>query len=763
MKAYQEAKKKRIDNLGRPKLQQQLTLMVVVIVSILTIIFSVWNTVTMQKASEENVQDYISDINSQMAETLNTEQADTKNILSGIVNSISVFYSDGIETTSTNEYIANYLKETTVSTKFNYLFLLKEDGSRLTSDTVPDYISKQISSDMEVVQEVNGTNNSAAYVLEDNILYAQCIYANNEKIGTLIGGVSTSSVMHIMNVNVYKDKINFCVSSYTSDKVLIKSGSEILEEAGKYIKNHDDLQEKMRTDFQEVNSGMVECDNLSDGNNYYMSYTPVEGEDWMLVVLVPTNLFSSIYLSYMQRALLVNLLSVILFGLLLLFILQSTTKYKRGLEKYLYEDDLTGGSNLMDFQLRYESLKKSCNPCDYTIVMLDIRDFKLVNESMGFTVGDQVLKEVYETIHQLLDSNKREFVCRTEMDHYMVCLNENTQEGVQRRIDEITEEVNKNGIIQQVLYHLEFKSGACIIKDKYVDITIIEECARVARQNTNKENPNACSFYTEEMHDKIFDNRMLDRMAEKSIEDHDFKVYFQPKVSLSKHEVEGAEALVRWQHPTKGFLPPNSFIPILEETGRIQDLDKYVFEEVCRWLEDRQASNKKMFPVSINLSRRHFWKQNFLDEYMNILNKYNVDHKYIEFEITETVFVEEEKHNKIKEGISQMHQNGFKCSVDDFGVGYSSLSLVHDMDVDILKFDRSFFTNLEDEKAQKIVKNLINMATDLQLGTVIEGIETESQIDFLKDENCDIIQGYYYSPPLPEDEFNQWVDDFNKQ
>lgn len=243
------------------------------------------------------------------------------------------------------------------------------------------------------------------------------------------------------------------------------------------------------------------------------------------------------------------------------------------------------------------------------------------------------------------------------------------------------------------------------------------------------------------------------------MKNHDFLVYYQPKVSMSTGKIKGAEALVRWNHPEKGLISPALFIPVLEDSGNISKLDKYVYEDVCIWLANRQKSNKPMFPISINLSRNHFWKDNFLKEYVDIADKYGVNHDYIEFEITETAFMGEEKHKKIKDGIRQMHENGFRCSVDDFGVGYSSLSLVHEMDVDILKFDRSFFLDLEDEKSQKLVRSLINMANELQLGIIIEGIETQDQIDFLKHEKCDVIQGYFYSKPLPEKEFDKWVDE----
>lgn len=759
MKSYEEAKKDYIDHFGKPKKRSTIVFFVTVIFMIVTIFFSFVNMNRMKTASSQYVKDYVTDITYQMAETVNTSQSDMKNIVAGIDESIQMFTEDGVYETGLDTYIQSYLDKVNDSVKFDYLVFLKTDGSLITSGKVPQDVQDRMNNDMQIVQEVNTNGGLAAFIANDDVYYASSVFSYNTHIGTIIAGINTDSLSNIINNKVYEDRTVFCITNLEG-KILIKSYTKTFTKLGIEVTDNEDIKQAIVQDFSKQRSGMVEVE--IDDEKYYLSYAPVKGEDWMLLTLIEDNAFSSIYISYMTNALIITVVSAIIFVILFVLLVYSTAKNRKTLETIAFKDDLTDGNNTVEFKLRYERLQQTSDPTQYSIVMMDIRDFKLINEAMGFTVGDMVLKDVYNAIQNELNEEDNEFVSRCEMDHYIICMKENTNESVQNRIDTIVDKINIDTNGKDNIYQLAFKSGAVIVKDSNTTISELEECARVARQNLNPDNPNACSFYTDEMHQKIYDNRMLDRMAGEGITNHEFKVYYQPKVSLHSNTIKGAEALVRWQHPKYGLISPDKFIPVLEDTGRIQELDKYVFEEVCRFLDERQSKGKLMFPISINLSRRHFWKNDFLSEYLDILSKYNVDRKYIVFEITETVFIEAEKHKRIKEGIDEMHSNGFTCSVDDFGTGYSSLSLVRDMDVDELKFDKSFFDNIEDKKAQSIIKILIDMAKELQLSTVIEGIETQEQINFLKDQSCDVIQGYFYSPPLPEDKFNEWVEQFNK-
>ncbi|MFR1599008.1 MAG: EAL domain-containing protein, partial [Coprobacillus cateniformis] len=230
------------------------------------------------------------------------------------------------------------------------------------------------------------------------------------------------------------------------------------------------------------------------------------------------------------------------------------------------------------------------------------------------------------------------------------------------------------------------------------------------------------------------------------------------KYSVKKHQLSGAEALVRWNHPTRGFLSPAEFIPVFENNGFITHVDLFVFQTVCQMIRKRLDAHQAVVPVSINMSRMHFSHPHFLNEYIKIRNKYNIPFKYLELELTESIVFENiEMFINI---IKSIHQAGFMCSMDDFGSGYSSLSMLKNLEVDTIKLDKSFFAtkDMSYEKEKIIVKNIIDMAKALNISTVAEGIETHEQVNFLEHTECDLIQGFVYSRPIPIQNFNDLLD-----
>lgn len=217
---------------------------------------------------------------------------------------------------------------------------------------------------------------------------------------------------------------------------------------------------------------------------------------------------------------------------------------------------------------------------------------------------------------------------------------------------------------------------------------------------------------------------------------------------------------MRWERPGVGLIPPGEFIPLLERDGKICILDQYIFENVCIWLKERKMQGLQSIPVAVNLSRRNFMNVNFVDSFAQLAEEYDVDKNLIEFEVTETIFLDETNTERIKEGIHRMHQYGFRCAIDDFGVGYSSLTLIKELDIDVLKMDRAFFLDLDNFKAWNVAYCIAELARNLNIVLIAEGIETKEQIDFLKTLQCDIVQGYYFSRPLPIEEFERWMEDF---
>ncbi len=250
-------------------------------------------------------------------------------------------------------------------------------------------------------------------------------------------------------------------------------------------------------------------------------------------------------------------------------------------------------------------------------------------------------------------------------------------------------------------------------------------------------------------------------LLEGSLKNQDFQVYLQPKVGLKEDSVVGAEALVRWRHPQKGVMLPSDFVPVFERDGSICKLDRYVFEEVCRILSRWREEGRPLFPVSLNLSRCHFQIPDFLSYFERLKRKYQIPDGLIEMELTESVFFQDEDIETVKHTLEKMHRLGFRCSLDDFGSGYSSLGLLKEFEVDAVKLDRSFFADGMRRRGEDVVEGVIALSKKLHLYTVAEGIETKEQVEFLERIRCDAIQGYFYSKPLPVKEFEHWVEKWN--
>ncbi len=300
---------------------------------------------------------------------------------------------------------------------------------------------------------------------------------------------------------------------------------------------------------------------------------------------------------------------------------------------------------------------------------------------------------------------------------------------------------------------LIFSAGCYAISSKKDDINTDISHAGLALNNTSAVNDNVCWFTDTMLEQQVWERRVEDDM-QKAIDNHEFVVYLQPKYSTKQEELSAAEALVRWIHPEAGFIPPNKFIPIFEKNGFITKLDDYMLTEVCKLQAKWQEEGKKLFPISVNVSRAHFTYEYLAEHICAIVNEYKIPHSCIELELTESAFFDDKQ--TLLSTVNKLKRMDFKISMDDFGAGYSSLNSLKELPLDIIKLDAEFFRGVDDiNRANLIVGDTINLAKKLGMKIVAEGIETRDQVDFLAQQDCDLIQGYYFAKPLPINEFEE--------
>lgn len=430
------------------------------------------------------------------------------------------------------------------------------------------------------------------------------------------------------------------------------------------------------------------------------------------------------------------------------------------LERLAFVDEITGGINRTEFRIRYHELCRKQKADQFTLVLMDCEDFKMINKSLGDKNGDKMLKYFYSVISDSLKKEQEEFVSRTEMDHFFIFLREKDQDVVRERIGHIVERINSFQDTDISRFDVSFWLGACPVENNDLDLTLLQDRVRAVVQRQTTKETGTLIYYDKGLSEKMEREQELEHLFEESFTNGDFQVYFQPKVNVRKKKVSGAEALVRWFLPGKGMVSPGEFIPLLEKNGKIIKLDRYVFEKTCMWIKNWCDQGNQAFPISVNLSRSHFVDENFLEDFVKISDEYQIEHSLIEFEITEAVLLDASQIKNVREGLQMIHQYGFKCSIDDFGTGYSSLSLLQEFDIDTLKLDRSFFQDIHNSKARDVVACIVDIAKKLDMKTVVEGIETLQQVEYLQEMQCGTIQGFFFSRPLPVQEFEQWVCQF---
>lgn len=418
-------------------------------------------------------------------------------------------------------------------------------------------------------------------------------------------------------------------------------------------------------------------------------------------------------------------------------------------KKLLHTDTLTQIPNKQYFMKSAEKILDNNSDKSYLLTSLDARNFKLINERFGHIVGDQTLKNIAKNIKSKF--HKIGLYARSQGDSFLILVEDTSQnrELLKSLVD------MDISIHNTTNYKVPIKIGVCPILryNPAISLSIYIDRANIAKEYTSARSTNYLCYFTDDMNKQLNTKNMIESEMVHALNKGEFVVYYQPKYELANDNIIGAEALVRWNHKENGIISPGVFIPVFERNGFIVDLDFYVYEQVLKMQKYRLDTGKKVIPISMNVSRCHLSDTNFVDKLEAIIEKYKVPKKYIEMEITESIFSQED--NSAITLLYNLKEHGFTISMDDFGSGYSSLNLLRKVPIDTLKIDKVFIDSTEDiQRSQVIVEEIINMATKINVKTICEGVETQSQRDFLKNAGCNMVQGYFYSKPLPYEDFS---------
>ncbi|MFR2570949.1 MAG: putative bifunctional diguanylate cyclase/phosphodiesterase [Clostridia bacterium] len=414
---------------------------------------------------------------------------------------------------------------------------------------------------------------------------------------------------------------------------------------------------------------------------------------------------------------------------------------EKNLYQLAYTDSITGLGNYNYF------IKKISenNSISKTIVIIDIDKFKAFNKKYGHSQGDKLLKKVGEEIKLII--RKTDIVCRLANDVFGIVLFNDVETSniigrINKRISKVT--------IENVTYNIKVSIGIYRCNSNEKPQSMIDKA--IMAHDSIKGNYNEIyGEFTEQFAEKVIRESEIENLMVEGLEKREFEVYYQPLYRVKDNSIIGAEALVRWNN--KGTLiPPKEFISVFEKNFFIIKLDKYVYEKVCNDLATIKEKIKRQLLLSVNISKESISERDFIENYIKINEKYNIEPGEIQFEITERTSVGQ----NIKEVLSKIKEAGFRIAIDDFGTGYSSLSLLANMPIDTIKIDKTFIDKIE-QKDEDMIEIIMLIAKKLKLKTVAEGVENQTQVDFLKENQCDILQGYFLSKPIKFKEFRNLI------
>lgn len=420
------------------------------------------------------------------------------------------------------------------------------------------------------------------------------------------------------------------------------------------------------------------------------------------------------------------------------------------MEKMRNYDELTGISTFYKFKRDSETIIRHSKEKDkFAIIVSDISNFRFINDTLGYKKGDQVLCDYADLVTQSCKQN--ELAARISADNFMLLVKFKDEDSLMKRVDSVNEKFRQGQKLKNRNLNIIIISGVCVIQDN-IDISTAIDNANIARKSIKSSQRPQCKLYDDQMFEKITKEIEIANSMDEALKNNEFSIYLQPKINLSDGRLVGAEALVRWIKPEGTIIPPDNFIPQFERNGFIINLDFFVYEEVCKTLRKWIDNGVDVIPISVNVSRVHLNEEDFVGKFKKLVDSYNISPELLELELTETIFLE---HTELAlNAMREFRKLGYQVSIDDFGAGYSSLNLLKDIQTDVLKIDKGFFLQGEMNKEGKvIVSNIINMAKELNMKVLSEGVETKMQSDFLRDISCDMAQGYFYSRPVPVKEF----------
>ena len=721
----------------------------IIIIFLILITIGIAYMTYMLNRIEANTNNSIETIVKNDANNLKTEITEQKAILQSVTNEI---LSDNI---IDSKKIFDMYERSDVTSHFIRMAIMYEDGKTITNDGYEKDYSEEVDKFFSN-NDVHISENLISKIDGEEItIYSQKINIKKQKIAILLI-VKTESYKNTFSNKIFEGKGfsyivnkdgNIIVSANTDKNTgnLVKNIEQMLVGNSKerFITNKNTIEDNIKNEVSGTRTLQT-----TDGK-YYMVYEPIGANDWSLATFIPSKAIAGEINSALLITFILAIIVILIILSICIYIVISNNKKQKQLFEYAYLDPITKKGNIYYFRKKgQEKLDKEKHKENQYLLVLDINKFKMINKAYGYKTGDTILNGIAEELEKNL--GEQSIICRYSNDYFAVLFE--YAEDIRKLISALVKNI-ENLKINSNVYNLSVNMGIYKLTDADTNISVAMDKAIIAHSASKGDVFDKFHIYDEKMEKELEKESKIEQEMYQALMNKEFKVYYQPKMYANSEELYGAEALVRWEHNGK-MIPPSEFVPLFEKNKFILKLDVYVFEQVCNDMKKWKEKYSKEPIISVNVSRDHFLDEHFLEKYMIIASKYGIDTNKIDLEITESATVE--AGIDIIEIMNKMKKLGFLISIDDFGTGYSSLSTLQDMPADILKIDKSFVDRIG-KNEKNMVDYILTIAKELKLTTIAEGVETKEQKDYLLEKGCDIIQGYYYAKPMPEEEFEEYM------
>lgn len=581
---------------------------------------------------------------------------------------------------------------------------------------------------------------------EDIFVISVPIESHGEVIGSIQKQYTLKEMYNLCSVSLFSEKGHMYIIN-SQGYILISSEQDIYNrESDNYYRmiflQNPEVSKSLEKDIQNNHSGIMETE--LNGEKYFSAYTPIDKVyDWYLISSVSTNAVSSNTNIVIKLFYFILLVVVMFFGFSMIYFLYLKDKQQTKLKKIAFVDTITQGNTYTKFMFDLQNLLRTNVNKQFYIFTFDIDNFKYINNFYGFDVGDKILRKINEIYTKRLSINEQ--IARVYSDHFVVLL----EDASEQRLNSLFDSELK---IEGVTVYLSAGLYPIINRDESINLMV--DKANMAAQKIKGMRYKRVEIYSEKFDKQMIHNEQIKRAIEKALDNNEIIPFYQPKVDINSHKLVGAEALARWRTDDGKLRPPGEFISVCEKTGLITAVDMTIFEKTLKFIKRNLEKGVNCVPISVNFSRMHFLNNDFLDVLLQKLDEYKVPPHLIELELTETIIFDNYK--MIEEFINKVHDNKLQISMDDFGSGYSSLHMLKDMDIDILKIDRGFLKDTANSDRQKsIFAAITQMARSLNIKVVVEGVENIENVELMREFGCSIAQGYFYSKPISEQDFER--------